>query len=72
MNNTQKLSPKEIFSFGFKNAKKYFWQFFVFFIVYMIFNLLSPSVEEDEMMTALQGLGLFVSFIGTIYLNLCL
>ncbi len=72
MNNTQKLSPKEIFSFGFKNAKKYFWQFFGFFIVYMIFSLLSPSVEEGEMMTALQGLGLLVSFIGTIYLNLCL
>lgn len=36
--NIVNLSSKEIFSFGFRNAKKYFWHFFLFFIVYFVLS----------------------------------
>jgi hypothetical protein len=72
MNNTQKISPKEIFSFGLKNAKKYFWQFLAFMVVYGIFNALIPTVDEGEVMSAAQGIGFFVGLIATYYLSMCL
>lgn len=40
MNPTQNLSPKEIFSFGFTNAKKYFWQFLLWLVVYVVCSMI--------------------------------
>lgn len=71
--NNNTLSSKEIFSFGFKNAKKYFWSFFVFIIVYYGLNLIfNWPFREDESMSLLQGLGLIVNMVLSVYLMMSL
>lgn len=70
MNTEQTLNSKEIYSFGFKNAKKHFWSFFVLFIVYMILNALGG--DEKSPMTLMRGIGELISLVGSIYLGISL
>jgi len=71
--NNNTLSSKEIFSFGFKNAKKHFWSFFVFIIVYYGLNFIFNSpFKDDKSMSLLQGLGLIINMVLSVYLMMSL
>src|SRR3989344_1410175 len=67
--NTQNLSSKEIYSFGFKNAKKHFWSFLVLFLVYLVASFIfMPKIKEDETISLFQGILYIIGYIISIYL----
>lgn len=68
MNNTHNLNSKEVFSFGFNIAKKYFWQFFVIIFLFIVLNAMSPDSKSSfNIVSSFMG---FVGFIGSIYLGI--
>ena len=68
MNDKVNLAPKEIFSFGFKNAKKYFGPFFVWLLAYLVASSISPQEGQSEMLFA----RLIISLVATVYLTMSL
>lgn len=70
MNNTHNLNSKEVFSFGFSIAKKYFWQFFVIIFLFAILNAMSPDSNHMSSFKTMSSFGSIISILGSMYLGM--